>query len=71
MTLDLTYNTDFAEADVDDQLINLTRFSLFFLEKRDFFLENAGSPLGTVVPIDWGVHRDQAPPHRTLLLEQQ
>jgi hypothetical protein len=78
MTLDLTYNTDFAEAEVDDQQINLTRFSLFFPEKRDFFLENAGifefgssppgtpflkpffsrrigvSPLGTVVPIDWG-----------------
>jgi hypothetical protein len=42
MTLDLTYNTDFAEAEVDDQQINLTRFSLFFPEKRDFFLENAG-----------------------------
>ena len=42
MTLDLTYNTDFAEAEVDDQQINLTRFSLFFPEKREFFLENAG-----------------------------
>ncbi len=42
MTLDLTYNTDFAEAEVDDQQVNLTRFSLFFPEKRDFFLENAG-----------------------------
>jgi hypothetical protein len=42
MTLDLTYNTDFAEAEVDDLRINLTRFSLFFPEKRDFFLENAG-----------------------------
>ncbi|HSK76241.1 MAG TPA: DUF5916 domain-containing protein [Thermoanaerobaculia bacterium] len=41
-TLDLTYNTDFAEVEVDDQQINLTRFSLFFPEKRDFFLENAG-----------------------------
>jgi hypothetical protein len=42
MTLDLTYNTDFAEVEVDDQQINLTRFSLFFPEKREFFLENAG-----------------------------
>jgi len=42
LTLDLTYNTDFAEVEVDDQQINLTRFSLFFPEKRDFFLENAG-----------------------------
>jgi hypothetical protein len=42
MTLDLTWNTDFAEVEVDDQKINLTRFSLFFPEKRDFFLENAG-----------------------------
>jgi uncharacterized protein DUF5916 len=42
LTLDLTYNTDFAEVEVDDQQINLTRFSLFFPEKREFFLENAG-----------------------------
>lgn len=38
--LDLTYNTDFAQAEVDNQVINLTRFSLFFPEKRGFFLEN-------------------------------
>ena len=42
MVLDLTWNTDFAETEVDDQQVNLTRFSLFFPEKRDFFLENAG-----------------------------
>ena len=36
-----TYNTDFAEAEVDDQQINLTRFRLVFPEKRDFFLEGA------------------------------
>jgi hypothetical protein len=41
-SLDLTYNTDFAEVEVDQQQVNLTRFSLFFPEKRDFFLENAG-----------------------------
>lgn len=43
MTLDLTINTDFALAEVDDQQVNLTRFSLFFPEKRGFFLENAGT----------------------------
>ena len=43
LNLDLTYNTDFAQVEVDDQQINLTRFNLFFPEKRPFFLENAGS----------------------------
>ncbi|MEM9558180.1 MAG: DUF5916 domain-containing protein [Acidobacteriota bacterium] len=42
MSLDLTVNTDFAETEVDEAQTNLTRFSLFFPEKRDFFLENAG-----------------------------
>ena len=42
MVLDLTAHTDFAQAEVDDQKVNLTRFNLFFPEKRDFFLENAG-----------------------------
>ncbi len=41
LTLDFTANPDFAQADVDDQQVNLTRFSLFFPEKREFFLENA------------------------------
>ena len=42
LTLDLTVNTDFSQAEVDQQQINLTRFSLFFPEQRDFFLENEG-----------------------------
>jgi hypothetical protein len=42
LTLDLTYNTDFAQVEVDDEQINLDRFTLFFPEKRPFFLENAG-----------------------------
>lgn len=42
VTLDLTYNTDFAQVEVDAQQINLDRFNLFFPEKRPFFLENAG-----------------------------
>ncbi|MEO6709844.1 MAG: DUF5916 domain-containing protein, partial [Planctomycetota bacterium] len=42
LTASLTLNTDFAETEVDERKVNLTRFSLFFPEKRDFFLENAG-----------------------------
>lgn len=42
LTLDATYNTDFAQVEVDEQQINLDRFNLFFPEKRPFFLENAG-----------------------------
>ncbi len=42
LTADLTYNTDFAQVEVDAQQVNLTRFSLFYPEKRDFFLENQG-----------------------------
>ncbi len=51
LALDLTWNTDFAEVEVDELQTNLTRFSLYFPEKRDFFLENAGI-------FDFG------PPHR-------
>ncbi|MFB3067988.1 MAG: DUF5916 domain-containing protein, partial [Acidobacteriota bacterium] len=43
ITLDVTVNTDFAQVEVDDEQINLTRFNLFFPEKRSFFLENAGT----------------------------
>jgi hypothetical protein len=42
MTADLTVNTDFAQVEEDQQQINLTRFNLFFPEKRDFFLEGQG-----------------------------
>jgi hypothetical protein len=43
LTTDLTYNTDFAQVEADEQQVNLTRFSLLFPEKREFFLENAGT----------------------------
>jgi hypothetical protein len=43
LTADLTYNTDFAQVEADEQQVNLTRFSLFFPEKREFFLENQGT----------------------------
>jgi hypothetical protein len=42
LTWDFTYNTDFSQVEADEQQINLTRFSLFFPEKREFFLENSG-----------------------------
>ena len=41
ITADLTLNTDFAQVEVDDQMVNLTRFSLFFPEKRQFFVERS------------------------------
>jgi len=49
LQLDLTFNTDFAQVEADDQQVNLTRFSLFFPEKRRFFQERAAIfefPLG-------------------------
>ncbi|HUR35333.1 MAG TPA: DUF5916 domain-containing protein, partial [Vicinamibacterales bacterium] len=42
LTADFTANTDFAQVEIDEQQVNLTRFSLFFPEKRDFFLEGRG-----------------------------
>lgn len=42
LTLDVTYNTDFAQVEVDEFQVNLDRFSLFLPEQRPFFLENAG-----------------------------
>jgi len=42
LTLDLTVNTDFSQVEVDQQQVNLSRFGLFFPEKREFFLENLG-----------------------------
>ena len=49
LTANLTANTDFAQVEVDDQRVNLTRFSLFFPEKREFFLEaNDSFTVGTL-----------------------
>lgn len=42
LTADFTYNTDFAQVEVDEAQVNLTRFSLSFPEKREFFLEGQG-----------------------------
>lgn len=43
LTLDLTTRTDFSQVEVDQEQVNLTRFSTFFPERRDFFIENSGS----------------------------
>ena len=43
LTLDLTVNTDFSQVEADTQQVNLSRFPLFFPEKREFFLENTGN----------------------------
>jgi hypothetical protein len=51
LTLDMTANTDFAQVEADETQVNLTRFSLFFPEKREFFLESARI-------FDFGVQRD-------------
>lgn len=43
MTADLTWRTDFSQVEVDQEQVNLTRFSQFFPEKREFFIENSGT----------------------------
>jgi hypothetical protein len=43
LTLDVTYNTDFAQVEADEEQVNLTRFDVFYPEKRPFFLENAST----------------------------
>ncbi len=43
LTLDATFNTDFAQVEADEEQVNLTRFDLFYPEKRPFFLENAST----------------------------
>ncbi len=43
LTLDLTVNTDFAQVEADNQQVNITRFPLFFPEKREFFLQRASN----------------------------
>lgn len=51
LTVDLTVNTDFAQVEADDQQVNLTRYPLFFPEKRLFFLERTSN-------FDFGFYRD-------------
>ncbi len=60
--LDITFNTDFAQADADRQVNNVTRFSVFFPERRQFFLENAslfGAGVGPSEDLSGGTMRIQ------------
>ncbi|MFD3275976.1 DUF5916 domain-containing protein [Aquirufa echingensis] len=50
--MDFTFNTDFAQADVDRQVNNISRFSVFFPERRQFFLENASLFSAGLAPMD-------------------
>jgi hypothetical protein len=67
LTADFTYNTDFAQVEDDEQQVNLTRFSLFFPEKREFFLEGQGifafgaaSQMATSATVSAGSSRTQS-----------
>ncbi|MBI4464992.1 MAG: hypothetical protein HY647_09835, partial [Acidobacteria bacterium] len=59
LTLDLTMNTDFSQVEVDEQQVNLTRFPLFFPEKREFFLENEGIFQFGDIPLERGPDRSK------------
>jgi hypothetical protein len=50
--MDFTFNTDFAQADVDKQVNNISRFSVFFPERRQFFLENASLFSAGLAPVN-------------------
>jgi hypothetical protein len=54
LTADLAVNPDFAQTEVDEQRVNLTRFSLFFPEKRQFFIEGADSFKMSAPQVGWG-----------------
>lgn len=57
----VTVNTDFAQTEVDERQINLTRFSLFFPEKRDFFLDGANY-------FNFGINGDRENPQGTMMI---
>lgn len=64
LVLDATVNTDFAQVEADNQQVNLTRFGLFFPEKREFFLENSGI-------FDFGARGRHGPPPFMLFFSRQ
>ena len=68
MALDLTVNPDFAQAEADEQQVNLTQFSLFYPEKREFFLENAGIFYVGDIPRNQRQAARFRPPEEDLLL---
>jgi hypothetical protein len=69
MTLDVTVRPDFAQAEADEQQVNLTQFSLFFPEKREFFLENSGTFYFGDIPRESRLGNARfAPPEEEILL---
>ena len=68
LTLDATVNPDFAQAEADEQQVNLTQFSLFFPEKREFFLENSGVFYFGDIPRNQRQTARFRPPEEDLLL---
>ncbi|HEX8030801.1 MAG TPA: RluA family pseudouridine synthase, partial [Vicinamibacterales bacterium] len=68
LTFDATVNPDFAQAEADEQQVNLTQFSLFFPEKREFFLENAGIFYIGDIPRNKRASSRFSPPEEDVLL---
>lgn len=68
LTFDATLNPDFAQAEADEQQVNLTQFSLFFPEKREFFLENAGIFYIGDIPRNKRASSRFSPPEEDVLL---
>lgn len=68
LTFDATINPDFAQAEADEQQVNLTQFSLFFPEKREFFLENSGIFYFGDIPRNKRQSSRFSPPEEDLLL---
>src|SRR6185295_19093373 len=68
LTFDATINPDFAQAEADEQQVNLTQFSLFFPEKREFFLENSGIFYFGDIPRNARSSSRFRPPEEDLLL---
>lgn len=68
LTFDATVNPDFAQAEADEQQVNLTQFSLFFPEKREFFLENSGIFYFGDIPRNKRQASRFSPPEEDLLL---
>jgi hypothetical protein len=69
LTLDVTVRPDFAQAEADEQQVNLTQFSLFYPEKREFFLENSGMFYFGDIPRESRLGNARfAPPEEEILL---
>ena len=69
LTLDVTARPDFAQAEADEQQVNLTQFSLYFPEKREFFLENSGTFYFGDIPRESRLGNNRfSPPEEEMLL---